>query len=333
MDTLKSIQIIGTQRSGSNLLRVMLNQINEVDAPHPPHILKRFFPLLPKYGDLNIEENFEKLIEDICKLVELNPVPWKGITLDKNDIKSKCKTRTLVEVFRVIYELKAISSNAKYWCCKSMSNIHYVNTIESEGVKPLYIHLYRDGRDVALSFMKAIVGQKHIYHIAKQWKEEQEMCIQLKEKLGEDRVFSISYEELLNNSKEVLTQLCHFLSVPFSNSMLSYYNSNESHLTAESGKMWKNLSHPIIKNNFNKFFKELHEDQIKTFEHIAGSTLLKLNYKRYLTINGTYFSDDQIEKFNHENKLLKQNAVLNTSEKDRKKRKGQAVLIEEIINR
>lgn len=333
MDTLKSIQIIGTQRSGSNLLRVMLNQINEIDAPHPPHILKRFFPLLPKYGDLNIEENFENLIEDICKLIALNPVSWEGITFDKNDIKTKCKTRTLVEIFRVIYELKASSSNAKYWCCKSMSNIHYVDTIENEGVKPLYIHLYRDGRDVALSFMKTIVGQKHIYHIAKQWKEEQDLCIQLKEKLGEDRVFSISYEELLNNSSEVLTRLCHFLSVPFSNSMLSYYNSNESHLTAESGKMWENLSHPIIKNNFNKFFKELHEDQIKIFEHIAGSTLLKLNYNRYLTINGAYFSDDQIEKFSQENKLLKQNAVLNTSEKDRNKRKGQANLIEEIFNR
>jgi hypothetical protein len=48
------IQFIGTQRSGSNLLRVMLNQLPEISAPHPPHILKTFFPLLPLYGNIEV---------------------------------------------------------------------------------------------------------------------------------------------------------------------------------------------------------------------------------------------------------------------------------------
>jgi hypothetical protein len=73
--------MIGTQRSGSNLLRLMLNQLNGVSAPHPPHILERLMPLLPAYGDLTIVSNFEKLIEDVCTLVETNPVPWTGVTL------------------------------------------------------------------------------------------------------------------------------------------------------------------------------------------------------------------------------------------------------------
>lgn len=333
MKTIKSIQIIGTQRSGSNLLRVILNQLSEVDAPHSPHILERFFPLLPKYGDLNIEANFENLIEDVCKLVELNPVPWEGFKPNRSQIKSYCKSNSLIEIFKVIYELKAQFSGASFWCCKSMSNIHYADKLEASGIKPLYIHLYRDGRDVALSFRKAIVGEKHMYHLAKQWKEEQDLCVQLKEKLGNDRVFLISYEELLDDSEGVLMRLCSFLKVPYNNSMLSYYNSNESNITADSGKMWENISQPLIKNNFNKFFKELSDDQIKIFEHVAGSTLLKLNYKRYLTEEDRFYSEDQIENFNLENKLLKQIAVSNLSEKDLDKRKGQANLVKEIIER
>ncbi|OGS74658.1 MAG: hypothetical protein A3F91_13015 [Flavobacteria bacterium RIFCSPLOWO2_12_FULL_35_11] len=333
MKTIKSIQIIGTQRSGSNLLRVILNQLSEVDAPHSPHILERFFPLLPKYGDLNIEANFENLIEDVCKLVELNPVPWEGFKPNRFQIKSYCKSNSLIEIFKVIYELKAQFSGASFWCCKSMSNIHYADKLEASGIKPLYIHLYRDGRDVALSFRKAIVGEKHMYHLAKQWKEEQDLCVQLKEKLGNDRVFLISYEELLDDSEGVLMRLCNFLKVPYNNSMLSYYNSNESNITADSGKMWENISQPLIKNNFNKFFKELSDDQIKIFEHVAGSTLLKLNYKRYLTEEDKFYSEDQIENFNLENKLLKQMAVSNLSEKDLNKRKGQANLVKEIIER
>ncbi len=33
------IFMIGIQRSGSNLLRLMLNQLPEIAAPHPPHVL------------------------------------------------------------------------------------------------------------------------------------------------------------------------------------------------------------------------------------------------------------------------------------------------------
>lgn len=333
MKTIKSIQIIGTQRSGSNLLRVILNQLSEVDAPHPPHILERFFPLLPKFGDLNIEANFDNLIEDVCKLVELNPVPWEGFQLNRKVIKSNCQSNSLIEIFRVIYELKAQSSKATYWCCKSMVNIFFADKIEESGINPLYIYLYRDGRDVALSFSKAIVGEKHMFHIAKQWKEEQDLCIQLKEKLGNDRVFLISYEELLDDSETVLKRLCGFLKVPYHNSMLSYYNSNESVATADSGKMWENLSQPIIKDNFNKFLKELSEEQITIFENVAGSTLEKLNYKRFFTENDFSYSEDQIEKFNQENKSLKQLAALNLSEKDFDKRKGQSNLIKEIKER
>lgn len=332
MDTLKSIQIIGTQRSGSNLLRVMLNQINEVDAPHPPHILIRFFSLLPKYGDLNIEENFEKLIEDICKLIALNPVSWEGITFDKDDIKNKCKTRTLVEIFRVIYELKASSSNAKYWCCKSMSNIHFINEIEASTIKPYYIHLYRDGRDVALSFKKAIVGDKHIYHIAKQWSKNHELCLKLKEKLGTDRVFQVSYEELLKDSVEVLKRLCEFLKVPYNDKMLTFYRSNESCKTADSGEMWKNITRPILKNNFNKFTKEMNEEEIMIFEQVAGDTLLNLGYDLYSPTIGTRrgFTAFEIKKFDTENKELKKQAVQNASEKDLENQKGQKSLLEKL---
>ncbi len=39
--------MVGEQRSGSNLLRIMLGQADEIAAPHPPHILQRMMPLLP----------------------------------------------------------------------------------------------------------------------------------------------------------------------------------------------------------------------------------------------------------------------------------------------
>ena len=43
--TLAPVFIVGTERSGSNLLRVMLNASSELAVPHPPHVMRYFAPL------------------------------------------------------------------------------------------------------------------------------------------------------------------------------------------------------------------------------------------------------------------------------------------------
>ena len=161
------IQFIGTQRSGSNLLRAMLNQLPEIAAPHPPHILKTFIPLLQIYDDLNNDANFESLLNDVCLWVELNPVTWQTSKIDRASIKNSCKEKTLIELFYRVYAYYAALQNSEYTCCKSMSNVHQYKALENAGLSPYYIYLHRDGRDVACSFKKAIIGEKHVYHIAR----------------------------------------------------------------------------------------------------------------------------------------------------------------------
>ncbi|EJW95548.1 sulfotransferase domain-containing protein, partial [gut metagenome] len=139
--------MIGTQRSGSNLLRVMLDGIDAITAPHPPHILQRFLPLLPYYGDLNDPKQFRQLTDDVCELVRINPVPWEGVILDPEAIYAACQSPTLYELFRVIYETAARQHGSSFWLCKSMKNVFYTEGLEATGLRPYYIYLYRDGRD------------------------------------------------------------------------------------------------------------------------------------------------------------------------------------------
>ena len=257
---MKAIQFVGTQRSGSNLLRLMLNQLPEISAPHPPHILKTFFPLLGKYKNLDNPDNFKVLAQDVCEWVNVNPVPWEGMTFDANDIVAQCSKQTLLELFVKIYERKARHDKACFWCCKSMESVHYVDEIEKSDIKPFYIFIYRDGRDVALSFTKAIVGSKHIYYLAKKWAEEQELSLKVKERVGMERFISIRYEDLINKPEDVMRSICHAVGVPYSEKVSEYFNSNESINTASSGRMWHNVTHPIMSDNHDKFRRELKEE-------------------------------------------------------------------------
>lgn len=332
MSSIHGIQMIGTQRSGSNLLRVMLDGIEQITAPHPPHILQRFIPLLPYYGDLSDQANFYQLAADVCELVRVNPVPWADITIDTEQIVKECSRPTLYELFRVIYETAARHTGASFWLCKSMKNMFYSEGIESTGIHPYYIYLYRDGRDVALSFQKAIVGEKHIYALAQNWKKDQEEALRLKEHTPENHFFMLNYETLIACPEETMRELCAFLQVPYADKAMEYYKSRESENTAVAGKMWSNVTKPILKDNTNKFLRELSSEDICIFESVAGDALLQLGY-RLCTPAGQLrkrFSEEELSRFSEDNSQLKKAFMQQADAEDMEKRRPQEELITRI---
>ncbi len=300
--------MIGTQRSGSNLLRLMLNQLPEIAAPHPPHILQRITPLLPNYGDLFDDDNFLALVEDVCRLVELNPVPWEGVVLDREDVVRRCRERTVVAVHGAVYDICAEAKGALTWCCKSLANIAYASEIESYFRRPKYIYLYRDGRDVAVSFRKAVVGEKHFYHIAKEWAATQELALKLRREIGPERFLGLSYEELTAFPKRTARLLCVFLGVPICDSMLDFYRTDEAQRAATSSDLWKNVTRPVMPGNSRKFMDEADARDIGIFESVAGPCLDALGYSRAVIRPGEeiQFSDEEIAAFDRDNSRKKE---------------------------
>lgn len=326
--------MIGTQRSGSNLLRVMLNQIPEMYAPHPPHILHTFYPLLPYYGDLSSDKNFMTLADDVCTYIELNPVPWKSINLNREKIFKSCNRRTLLELFIIINELQCSQNKKSIWCCKSLETVYYLNNFDKEGFRPFVIYLVRDGRDVAVSFRKAMVGEKHIYHLAVKWKNEQELAMKYLKKLSPVSFVVIRYEEFILNPSVFIKEICLKAGIKYTASVMSYYKSQESHRTAESGKMWENVIKPVIKNNSGKFLAELTHNDLQIFETVAGDMLEKLGYKRAISPSELLtFSEEQIHQFSEENKRLKNLAATSANEHDIQKRKPQKDFLNKIKQR
>jgi hypothetical protein len=327
----KAIQMIGTQRSGSNLLRLMLYQLPEVYAPHPPHILLVFYPLLKLYGDLNEARNFKNLINDVCTYIELNPVKWEDADLDRKKIFAMCKRRTLLELFIQINELQCIHKGKAIWCCKSLESVYFVEHFKGEGFNPFIIYLERDGRDVAASFKKVIVGEKHIYHLALKWKADQQLSLNYILKLKPENYIVVRYEDLISHPAQCLHDICRKLGIKYNSEVLHYYQSEESKRTAESGRMWENVTKPVLKKNTNKFLSELSFQEVQIFESVAGDMLDKLGYKLSIPVSERIkFTSKQVKEFGLENERLKKAAVESASEEDRKKRKGQKEFIERL---
>jgi hypothetical protein len=327
-----TIFMIGTQRSGSNLLRLMLNQQAAIASPHPPHILERFMPLLPIYGDLGIDANFDLLVDDVCRMIEVNPVAWTGVNLDREIVKVCCLERSLTAVYGAVHDLMSEAKGALVWCCKSLANVHFLPQIEAYFPDARYIYIYRDGRDVAVSFRKAVVGEKSFYHIAKHWHAEQQLALELKDRIGAERFFAVSYEDLTADSERILKEMMWHFKTPFVEEMLQFNISEEAMETAKCGALWANVQQPVIKNNTRKFLKEAGKEDARIFEWVAGESLDRLGYDRMYTQKGEgkIFDTADIRSFEAENEQLKKEVGKRIDPEELRLRKPQQELLKEI---
>jgi hypothetical protein len=274
-------------------------------------------------------------VDDVCRLVELNPVPWEGVTLDRANVAARCRERSPVAVHGAVYDICAEAKGAKTWCCKSLANIHYVSEIERYFRKPKYIYLYRDGRDVAVSFRKAVVGEKHFYNIAREWAATQELALRMQTSLEPARFLTVSYEEITGDPRRTAEDICDYLGVPYRDSMLEYHRTEEAKRAASSSELWGNVTSPVIKNNSRKFLREAAEHDLRIFESVGGPVLDALGYDRVFVKKGeeTKFTDDDVRNFNDENARIKNELLKSIDPADLNRRDLQANLLKSIRER
>jgi len=312
---MKNIFIIGEQRSGSNLLRLILSKHPTIAAPHPPHMLTRFMPLLPLYGDLNKNENFALLVEDVCTLVERNPISW-NLKFDRKEIQKNCKENSLMAIFDVMMNKYVKDQKKEHWICKSLKNVEFAKELENFYKNPIYIYLHRDPRDVVLSFKKAVVGEKHPYFSATRWANLQCKCLELKQIIPDSRFFEISYQQLTQEPEKYVKQICDFLRVNYSEDMLLFYQQQEAQKAAAASSLWENLKKPILKENTQKYKNELSNKEILIVEKIAQKELKELGYQ-------SMFSNQEIKAFTFSEKDIESFALLNTKEKKQVREQAQ----------
>lgn len=327
--------MIGTQRSGSNMLRLMLNQLPSFAAPHPPHIISRMAPLVPLYGDLADDAAFAALVEDVCRLVELNPVPWDGVVLTRDAVAAGCRERSLIAISGAVYDRVVKAWGAEDWICKSMANLDYLPAINSYFPAARYLYLYRDGRDVAASFQKAVVGEKHIYQIARDWHRAQQLALQLRDWIAPGRLFMVSYEQIIGAPEVTLKALCAFLGTPYTTAMLQFNCSDEARRTAHAGTLWENVTRPVMKREPYGFLNQLDEMDVRIFESVAGPSLDALGYERLFVQPGEelHFSAQQLAQFDAENQRLKAVRNASLSPQERSLSEPQERLLADIAGR
>lgn len=272
------IFIVGTERSGSNLLRLILNAHPEITVPHPPHIMAFFAPLESYYGDLSNDANFRRLADDVLRHIRGHIHPWPT-PLDRESIVREAEPRDLFGIYSAIYEQHAAAAGKRRWGCKSTFMIHYTERIFARYPQAQLLWLVRDPRDVALSSRDSVFNPYHPYYTARLWASQQELGLRLAAQLNPANLLRVHYESLIADPDATVAGMCDFLGIGFDPVMLRFFETEEARVSARQARDWRNIASPIISGNANKFRGRMPAHEIAAVESAAGATMLKLGYE------------------------------------------------------
>ncbi|PQJ33266.1 hypothetical protein BSZ35_00420 [Salinibacter sp. 10B] len=275
-----SLFIMSSERSGSNLLRMMLGAHSRLAAPPPPHMWRHLTEALPQYGPLTRDANFQRLVEDAVTMTQQSyaHLTWK-YHFSPEQIRAESSAPTLTSVISTLYEAYAREENAAGWVCKENQLFDHAHQIREHLPDAQFIYLCRDGRDVACSIKDMPTHDQHAYAIAEEWAQQQKKCLRVHQEIQHTNGSTIvRYEDLIESPESTIQKICDFAGLEYEKRMLYFHETEEAVQQAQKSEYWENLSKPVMSDNKAKFRDQLSAREIRIFESVAGELLDLLGY-------------------------------------------------------
>jgi hypothetical protein len=267
--------IVGTERSGSNLLRLILTSHSRLAVPHPPHLVRYFSRLQPKYGDLGANAHFQRFVADIRALLDTHIYPW-DVPLDWDAVARDAQPRDAFGVQFALYAQYAAAKGKVRWGCKSTFHVAEIATLRRLLPGARFLWLYRDPRDVAASARKSVFSATHPVSSAELWRDQQALA--LAAEAGHDDMLRVAYEALLADPEGQVRRICDFLGEGYEPAMLRYHETDEARRSGELSESWKRTAEPIRADNRGRYRRQLSDEEIGWIEGICAEGMAALGY-------------------------------------------------------
>jgi hypothetical protein len=286
------IFVIGCQRSGTSFLYRLIQRYLKIgfgrDNGHFIRILKN----IDYYGDLQNENNLRRLIKDILSIREFKK-RFKGLEIDVDEFIRSLREKTYREIVLQFYAEWVYLNKKIRWGGKTPDYTFHVKELRELFPDAKFIHIIRDGRDVALSLFKLNWGPKNAFMAAHYWKKRVESAIKQCEDLDESSYLEIRYENLIQQTGYEFERLINFIE----------YEENIHKIMMRFND---EISHIVKRGNSFKWEEEMSDKEIRIFEQVAGRLLYNLGYevihreyvgKKFYMRNIYYILENAVRKF------------------------------------
>ena len=273
--------ILGNPRSGTTLLRLILNNHSLIGVPPESGFLQWWYKKYYNWSenDTNNDTKVNLFLDDILSSKKIED--WQ---LNKDKLKTFILSKTPKNYKELITSIYKFYTNNKLLI--GDKNNYYINHLDELNLicpNVKYIHLVRDGRDVACSYKninKLNPNLKYlpkvssdIVAIASEWNNN---ITKIENFIKNHDSITIRYEDLISQPIDTLKKVCDFLDVIYEEDMLNYYQNNDEPL---STLHWKGKTKETIdEKNKKKYLSLLSFEEISEFNRITYDTLKRFKY-------------------------------------------------------
>ena len=262
--------IVGSARSGTTLLRLVLNAHGQVAVPPE----SRFVTELWSGED-------EVIVDDLLQQLAEHRL-FRVWELEIDDVRREvgdAQRARYADVIEAAYKVWARSKEKSCWGDKTPRYIEQIPLLARLWPEAKFIHQIRDGRNVVLSYGDVPFGPKTVGKAADLWAKRVKAGLANGRPLGPERYMEIRYEEFVSDPPNQTKALCDFLGVAFDPGMLDYAEKARTDILPRAARYNPHVTKPPTAS-LRSWETELPARHIEMFEAIAGDVLDMLEYPR-----------------------------------------------------
>ena len=260
--------IVGSARSGTTFLRLTMNAHPEIAVPPE----SRFITELHRGDDeVDVEEFLQRLAAH--KRFEAWELPIDSVRAQL----SGHGRASYADAVTAAYVAYAQACGKSRWGDKTPRYVEHIPELAELFPDSRFVHLIRDGRDVALSYADVPFGPKNVAKAAELWGNRVAKGIRDGRVLERGRYIEIMHKDLLEDPEGEVKDICAFVGVPFVPSMLDREETKKGAL-ARAEKYNPNVTAENVKRR--AWQTDMPPDHVEIFEAVAGDLLSELGFER-----------------------------------------------------
>jgi hypothetical protein len=279
--------IVGCPRSGTSVLHRMLDAHREIAMLPEIEWTSRWYD--DRVGLTADGFVTPSLIDGLLArgLGRFTPLPMTRAELE--EVLESEKPLPYADLVAMLFDRYGDSQGKRFVGEKTapLDGVQSVGTLHQLWPEAKFVHLVRDGRDVALSAVSwrkaerlasafATWSTDPIATAAVWWEWQVRVYREAGRAVGDGLYYELRYESLVHHPAEECAALCAFLGVPYDGAMLRFHERKDR---AASGLDAKHAWLPATPG-LRDWRAEMPSEDVRRFEASAGALLEELGYAR-----------------------------------------------------
>jgi hypothetical protein len=268
--------VLGSGRSGTTLLRAMLDSHPQLAIPGESWFLVELEPRFRRRW-------LRRFDCDAFASEILQHERFQNWGIPEGAVRAALGASapaTYPDAVRVLYRVYADHHGKARYGDKTPGHVLHIPLIAAMFPEALFVHIIRDGHDVALSLREIDEwGPRQVAGAAKYWVQHVEAGQAAGATLGASRYLEVRYEDLVADPEGVLRRTCAFIDLPYDATMLTYYERADEVMSAVALPHHHERIRKPPTAGLRSWQTEMAPDDVAAFEAIAGPLLAQLGYE------------------------------------------------------